>query len=265
MRHLLVFLAATTLLGALRAQVLVNTDRLAYTGTVTRYDSQADAQSGVNAVATFSLGTENRDLRLQLYHGFAPALADQYYFGTNWTPPGSPSNTASGYIQVPLQFGAPNIRAFWDQSLTRFTFSAQDGGPATHSRLWDGTTTAANQGGAFIDYQLSLIASGLTPALWDSAYGTYWSQSEPSAVEGHFAGLFHNTTVGGAGYYTFDFVLNLDSWAYSAFGMTEDRDHYIPTLLAAPTAVPEPATYGVLGVLALLGLLCWRDLAHPRG
>ena len=126
----------------------------------------------------------------------------------------------------------------------------------------DGTAAAGNQSGAFLDYRLSLVAEGLAPATWDPIWGTYWSSSEPLALSGSLSGLFENTSEGGAGFYTFDFTLTLDNWAYDTFA---DTEYYRTSLFAAPNAVPEPATYGIGAIALLAGLVIRRRLHLKRG
>lgn len=261
MRYVFAVLAASLLTVAAHAQIATLTDRFGYSGSVTKYASLADAQLGTNAVDTFTLDA-NRDFRLDLINGFTPFLLDQYHIGTNWTAPGSPSNTGVGFVQIPLQYGAPSIKAYWDSTLTTYTLQLAGALDAPNCRLWDGTAITANQAGAFLDYQLSVVASGLNTAAWDPTFGTYWSMGEPGSVEGKISGLFHNTSAGGAGYYTFDFDLNMESWAYDNFAGTSS---YTPSMFAAPNAVPEPATYGLIAVAALAGLVVRRRFHSQRG
>lgn len=263
MRYPIIVLAAALLATAAQAQILSYTDRFGYTGTVTRYESLADAQNATGPSTVYTLA-ENRDLRLQLINGFTPVLADQYHFGTHWSVPGSPSNVNTGFVQVPLQYGAPTLRAFWDASLTQYSFTATGSLADPAARLWSGTATGG-QAGAFLDYRLSFVASGLEAATWDSSYGTYWTVSDPTAVTGRFSGLYQNTSADAAGFYTFDFELNLESWVYSQFGDSPTQGYYQTSLFAAPTAVPEPSTYGISGALALLALAYWRRARQHRG
>ncbi|HLP00643.1 MAG TPA: PEP-CTERM sorting domain-containing protein [Opitutaceae bacterium] len=261
MRLLLVALALAA--TAAQAQIIAYTDRFGYTGSVTRYATLADAQSASNALATFTLG-ESRDFRVQLFNGFSPFVEDQYHIGTNWMPPGSPSNTAAGFVQVPLQYGANSVHAFWDATLTQFSFDAHGALDAPNARLWDGTPAAANQSGRFLDYHLWFVASGLDPAFWLAGFETYASVGDPAAVTGGFSGLFENTSASASGFYTFDFQLNLDNWAFANFGPYES-EYYIPSFFAAPNAVPEPSTYGLLGAIALTALVLGRRLSPKRG
>jgi hypothetical protein len=262
MRLLILALALAT--TGVQAQIIAYSDRFGYTGSVTRYATLTDAQSTTNPLATFALG-ENRDFRVQLVNGFAPFLDDQYHIGTNWTPPGSPSNVATGFVQVPLQYGTNSVQAFWDSTLTQFNFDARGALDDPDARLWDGTAIAANQAGRFLDYHLWFVASGLDPAFWLAGFGTYASVGDPTAVTGGFAGLFENTSAGASGFYTFNFQLNLESWAFDTFGNPVDSEYYVPGFFAAPTAVPEPATYGVLGTLALSALVLRRRFGLKRG
>lgn len=263
MRHSFFALALALLATAASAQVVSLTDRFAYTGTVTRYESLADAENATGPSAVHSLGPTNRDLRIALINGFAPLLGDQFHFGTNWSPPGSPSNSNTGFVQIPLHYGAPTLRAYWDLSLTAFTFEARGALSAPDTRLWSGTESGG-QTGAFLDYRLGFTAAGLDTAIWDPLNGTYWSLSEPTSVTGHLRGLFHNTSADAAGYYTFDFEITLDSWAYAAYGASPAQGYYQPSLFAAPAAVPEPTTYGLSGAGVLIGLALWGRVRRRR-
>ena len=252
--------AFAALCGAVATgQTLVDTMRLGYTGTVTRYNTLLDAQSGTNAVASASLGAESRDLDLSFTQ--RPG-ANSMQIGTNWflTPTGiaygdgNPNNTNTGFVQlVDSTLGSVTAAtAVWDASRTEFSFQLSGANAVTmpgadvyNTRLWN-TTALTGQGGTFLNYDLSLAATVGTAALWNPAAGMYLAYGDPTAATGYFRGLFQNTSkyTEHNGYYTFDFTLNLDNWASAHTGefdaSTLPSNQYRPAPFGA--AIPEPAT-----------------------
>jgi hypothetical protein len=284
MRSPLLTLAILGTAVVAQAQIAAVSNRFAYTGSVTRYETLADAQAGLNATGTSTL-PENRDLRLYLTKGFELfALPDATEIATAWhfstvsgsAGAGNPSNVLPGFVQIPNHPATSAASAHWDSSLTTFTLGihGSNTAPAGSPRLWNGTDSAG-QFGEFLQYDFTLIASGLAPAFWVPIANTYASVSEPTAVTGRFNGLFRNTSAetGASGFYTFDFELNLDSWVYAnrdgLFPLDDPRysndSFYSTSVFAAPTAVPEPTTYGLLGAGMLLVLALVRRFHLNRG
>jgi len=271
---------------AASAQTVANSMRFGYTGTVTRYATIFDAQKSVNAVATGTLsGALSRDFCMKFSRDSG---SDHLLLGTGWflttTGPdkgnGNPSNKNTGFVQLQdnslasLTPGAVNSK--WDNARTTFTLNlsgtnALDGThPQYNTRLWN-TTADSGQGGTFLDYDFSMVATVADAAVWDAAQGMYISNTDPTSVTGYFRGLFQNTSeVPGSigtlhqGYYVFDFGLNLDSWAYdnralfdAVTGLTENKYE----VSKFGSAIPESSTYALLlgmASLATVGLLRWR-------
>lgn len=273
--RLVVLSAFAALCGAVATgQTVVDSMRLGYTGTVTRYNTLADAQNGTNAVASASLGAESRDL----YLSFSQATGtNAMYIGTGWFltttgagyGDGNPNNTNTGFVQlVDETLGSvSSASAAWDDSLTAFSFQlsgvnalSTTGSGGYNTRLWN-TTAANGQGGAFLNYDLSLAAMVGTAAVWNPASGMFLSYTDPTAVKGYFRGLFLNTSTVSAynGYYTFDFTLNLDSWAEQHAGefdsTTLTDNAYTPTTFGA--AIPEPAAGAACVGLGALLVVAW--------
>ncbi|MFT3828195.1 MAG: hypothetical protein QM691_00665 [Opitutaceae bacterium] len=274
--RLVVLSVSAALCGAVATgQTVVDSMCLGYTGTVTRYSTLADAQSGMNAVASASLGTASRDL----YVTFSQvAGANAMQIGTGWFltttgvgyGDGNPNNTNTGFVQlVDETLGSvSSASAAWDDSLTSFSFQlngvnalSTNGVGGYNTRLWN-TTNAKGQGGLFLNYDLTLAATVNTAAAWDPASGMFLSSADPTAVKGYFRGLFLNTSPVTAynGYYTFDFTLNLDSWAaenareFDATTLTANA--YRPTTFGA--AIPEPSAGAVCVGLGALLVVAWR-------
>lgn len=285
MRSPLLTLALLGTAVVAHAQIAAVSNRFAYTGSVTRYETLADAQAGLNATGTSSLGDANRDLRVYLTEGFGLfGLPDATEIATAWhysnvsgsAGDGNPSNVLPGFVQIPNHPATSSASAYWDSSLTTFTLGihGNNTAPGGSPRLWNGTDSAG-QFGEFLQYDLTLVASGLAPAFWVPGANTYASVSEPTAITGRLNGLFHNISVevGANAFYTFDFELGLDSWVYAnrdGLNLLDDPRYrndsfYNTSVFAAPTAVPEPATYGLLGAGMLVALALVRRFRLNRG
>ncbi len=266
---LLLGLAATA-----HAQIVVDSVRFGYTGSVTRFATFADARAGTNALATSAV--PQRDLRITILAD-APWLyagtSNINYVGTLWnfvsTADGrTPSNTNLGFVQLG-DLDASTITALsasWNAGLDTFSLHLA-GANATraddYARLWNAggqSGPAAITAGTFISYELNLVAGGLNAA-WDAAHGSYDSfQQDPATLSGDFTGLFQNTSADDGYFYTFDLALNLTSWAFDHRGdLTSESQPYSAGTFATPTVIPEPSTIGALLGAAALGLaVCHR-------
>ena len=267
MRTSIILLLALLETAAAQAQIAVVSDRFAYTGSVTRYASLADAQTSANSLATFSLAGANRDIEIIITRGI-PTVPDFTYIGTKWAN-GNPGNGNHGYVQVPIGAGtqvAP--MAYWDISRSAYVFDIHGSNtfaPAS-TLLWNGTDSNG-QDGTFLEYDLSLVVAGLVPAVQIPSWNTYISNSDPSAVVGRFSGLFLNSSSEAAanGYYSFDLSLNLDSWLYANRNDPASPAAYSESLFIAPAVVPEPSSFGMIAAGVLLALGVFRRFRSKRG
>ncbi len=271
-RRPILLLAALVLCSAAAAQIALDTNRLGYTGSVTRYATIDDAIAGANALGSYSV--PQRDLAIMILSD-APWLYSGYtncnYIGTAWnfisaTEGRTPSNTNFGFIQLGDLDGSTDtaLTAAWNPSRDTFTLHLSGTNAVRqddYARLWNAggaTGPASITAGNFVSYEFKLEAVGLS-AVWDADKGTYIAPNfDPAAVSGYFRGVFQNLSPDDGQAYTFDLALNLDSWAYAHRGdLAANSDPYVSSTFAA-TSIPEPATTALLLGLGAGGLVGWR-------
>ncbi len=238
-------IASTTPANA--SSYAVFSDRFNYSGTVSKYHSQSDAESGTNPIFTetipgFTDGNSysGRDLSFNVSKGAPSSIAGQDYndvlnaWSYTKTGPhlgsGNPNNQDIGFFQLYDNNSNTLITssAHWNASLKHYTFE-EHGANAPYdpyySRLWDGRLVddgAPSTGGTFIDYSFGLFADFDTPATEDGSHpGWYYINGEPVSVTGYLKGIFENdcatttcTNNDVAGFYAFDFAIGLNSWVY---------------------------------------------------
>lgn len=264
---------------------LASTDMIGYTGSVSVYDTLADAQNETNARSgphawdqrsaglyfaggshPSAAGFENANIFLTAWwyttsdntNGYAKddPLGDRLYSG--W---GNPENTNTGFVQLYDGDGSTTTSksASWstlnpgvvDGSVFTLLASGTNAPYAEDfSRLWH----APNVGGAgaltsgtFVEWDMELVASGLT-ANWDGTYMT--SLDHPDSVSGHFRGIFENQSTTDSsvhGFYRFDLTFNDTVWA-----VTQGNEALNGNLSDSYfSTVPEPGTLTVLALGAL--------------
>lgn len=270
-----VVLSAAVLAGGAAiasAQTYFDSMALGYTGTVGRFN---DLDAALAALAGPSLAgstVDARDLQVALHEGLG--VQNQILIGTAWNlaPAGvpNPSATNVGFVQMAdLDWSvAHNVSSGWDASFTQFSLNVtgtnvlETGAGGYLTRLWN-TTASGGQGGIFRTYDFAMTATvgSSDAAAWSSVLGIYATQADPTAVAGHFRGVFENTSgeAGAQGFYAFDFSLNADSWLA---GQSDSVDGYKTTVMGS--AIPEPQTYALFLGAASLALAGWRRW-RPRG
>ncbi|NPV04894.1 MAG: VPLPA-CTERM sorting domain-containing protein [Syntrophaceae bacterium] len=267
-----------------QAAFFAGTDRVSYTGTVTRYETLADAQSGVNATGTYAIPA--RDAAAPYNTGFRDAgiffsnNAPDYWpnasiFLTAWyytTDPshgeysgwGNPNNTNTGFIQLYDETGGTSTSAngyFSNLSggyYRDFTLqvTGQNAGAAEYARLWHAPGVGGEAGltrGTFLNYNLNITFGGLQGMLLPG--GWIESHNHPESVTGTFMALFQNTnTIDPAyqGYYVANFTFGLDNWAFAQGEALNGA--FSESTFAAPVPIPPAAWLlgsGLIGLVAI--------------
>ena len=266
------------------APLNVSFDNFTYSGTVTRYNTLADAQSQTNPVGsattiqTASNGPRNtrpnaRDGNLAVtsaapsdYGTTLTYLSTAWYFttipanGDGW---GNPNNTNDGFIQYYLESSAPTVTGGWNPGYTQFqlTVAGGHGNSGGNGRFWPAPASGASaiSYGEFVDFNLNLSAQFASPASLNASTGWYESVAMPSSMTGTLTGIFHNNQTSNTsynGYYRFNYTLT-GSGSWAADNSATWGTVYPPSSLWAAPAAAVPATVAPvpsLGPGALLGL-----------
>lgn len=274
-------LALSLTAGTVEAQAYLTSNRLGYTGTITRYNSYVDALFGFNAVPGSPFAVPQRDLGMFMIDnnqafsgaGYPPSAFDFLTFWYSKADGSAPSNQNLGFVQLADEDGGSVIVAEgkWNNAaLTSFSYTATGGattpgcGPYNPTivedcaRLWNAGSaigSAETTAGAFINYQFSLTVGGLTPATFNPITGVFESNSDPATASGFFRGLFYNYSLDDPtsnGFYAVDLSINMNSWAAGQDQNSLDVPAIGGSVWGA-TAVPEPASFLLIPV-GLLGL-----------
>jgi len=215
------------------ADFFASTDRVSYTGTMTKYNSLGDAQGGINSVASYSIPA--RDTATPYNTGYRDAAiffsnnAPNYYsnnstFMTSWyyttsdntngklkndpagdryySGYGNPNNTNTGFVQIADGNGSTTSAAngyFSNYSggyYRNFTLQVS-GGNADYAnswaRLWHGGIGGA--AGLTAGKFISYNLNMTFGGLMGSLLSNGWieANNHPDSVSGTFRAIFQNT------------------------------------------------------------------------
>jgi hypothetical protein len=204
-----------------------SSERFGYTGTVSVYDTWADANSGRNARCS-AIAWPQRDGAI-----FAVKNAPEYWDDfnsilTNWfaNNGASPSDTNEGFFQLydDNADAWQNQKASWSRDRDTFTVSAKGRNatygspdPMDYARLWNACASGGSgevTSGTFLRYEYVFVATGLNGV--EGPRGFIKNTSNASDYGGYFRGIFHNESTespASNGYYVFDIRFNNISWA----------------------------------------------------
>lgn len=248
--------------GRAMASFELSTDRFGFSGTYTRYATQADAEAGTGAIATGTV--EQRDMSLALDDNASYITTAWWYTQdsqgrTGW---GNPSNTNLSFLQI---YDPPSVTAngYWTSgALNEFRITASGSDSTVNARFGTTDTAAADSRGQFLSYSLDATFSGLNTAV-DTGSNTFRSTGDPNgiAVNGTFTALFQNTSTSNPslnGFYVVNLTLNSTSWVYdNQNSLTGDASysHYQPSVFESSVVAPEPSTLGLAGMGVMAALI----------
>jgi PEP-CTERM motif len=285
-------LLATSTSFAMANALYVNFDNFNYSGTISRYNSQADAQARTNATSTTAIATSlngtsatltnARDAQAFISRGASTAyginneaafLTAWYFINPNTTNTtngwGNPNNTNNGFVQYIDVTTVPVVAGGWSNGYTQFNVSINGGnGDASNfARLWAAPSElGGSTAGTFVDFNLNLTADFVSAATVSSTTAWYETNAMPSAVSGTANGVFLNdsTTPSLNGYYSFDFALASGSWAANSSATWNNAGTRIApqSFFAAPesASVPLPSSLALIG-LGILAFISNRKKA----
>ncbi len=255
----------------------IDTDRFGYSGTINRYNTLSDAQSGTNAIDNITVG--DRDLSLFIRNDIPGQSNYNIAMGSWWyttNPQGragsgnTRGNTGVGFMQIFDSDGSTDTSIdmvfddFNGSEYTTFRLS-MEGEKATTAddvaRL--SAIDNVNDAGVYENYRIELEATGLSGTDSDNDGLIEASGGQPTGVSGSMSGLFklteNETSPANQGFYTFDFDLSMTNWAWenrnSLTTQNEDGEVISDTFPTSTfvASVPLPGTASMLGA-ALFGL-----------
>jgi hypothetical protein len=262
-----------------------STDRFGYTGTVTKYDSLADAEGNINAVETIAIGTadpndnsEHRDASFYFVNNASGydtdynTLMGSWWYGINGSAGNGNinGNTGVGFMQLYDDDGSTDTSVdmsfsdFNGTYWTAFNLLVQ-GGNATAAEDYARLSAYDNvhDAGTYSSYTLDITATGLEGTQTGNVIE---ANNHATGVSGSFNGLF---SFGGdgdgdiyTGFYSISLDFDMENWAYSNNGNLngpyQDGGNIYASQFVTIHDVPEPSTIAIFA-LGIIGLASRRS------
>ena len=204
-----------------------SSERFGYTGTVSVYDTWADANSGRNARCSATAWPQ-RDGGIFVVKNAPEYYADSNLLLTNWWADNgaSPSDQNTGFFQLydDNADAWQNQKASWSRDRNTFTVTGKGRNatygspdPKDYARLWNACAPAGSgetTSGTFSRYEYVFVATGLNGV--EGPRGFITNTTNASDYSGTFRGIFHNESLSSPasnGYYVFEIRFNNTSWA----------------------------------------------------
>ncbi len=215
---------------------VLSTDRFGYDGTVTRYDTLADAQAGTNPIETTTIS--DRDLSVYVVKGYGNDT--NIIMGSWWytedegcdTDKGRAGygnvngNTGVGFIQLYDADGSTDGSlsmefqnydgTYWTDFVLALSGTNADY-PNDYARFWVEYQGAGADKVIYHTYELTLTAGGLEGV--EVAPSVIEATNHPTSVTGTYSGIFENVSTTypqNNGFYVFNLTLSTDCWAFTA-------------------------------------------------
>lgn len=208
-------------------QFYASSERFGYYGTVSVYETWADANSGRNPRCSAVVWPQ-RDGAIFVVRNYPDYYDDFNAILTNWfaNNGGSPSNKNEGFVQLydDNVDAWQNQRASWSKDRNTFTVTVRGKNatygspdPRDSARLWNACAPAGSgesTKGTFLRYEYVFSATGLNGV--EEPRGFIKNTTNASDYSGYFRGIFLNQSEeypASNGFYVFDLRFNNISWA----------------------------------------------------